>query len=150
MARHAGFATAATITERFVNSAIESYLGEYLAPLRFPMPPSITIAGTTVAFDGWLQLLAPTVELHPNPDDLVRTHFGFKGALSAGINTSPNQVVAVELDVTVDCGLVTTVADDGQVTVGLDTSTVAFQPLVMKGYDSQEIRDALESVYLAI
>ncbi|WP_426518312.1 hypothetical protein ACPPVQ_02545 [Diaminobutyricibacter sp. McL0618] len=150
MARHAGFATAATITERFVDSAIESYLGEYLAPLRFPMPPSITIAGTTVAFDGWLQLLAPTVELHPNPDDLVRTHFGFTGAMSAGVNTPPSQVVTVELDVTVDCRFVSTVADDGQVTVGLDTSTVAFQPLVMKGSPiPPEIKDALESAQLA-
>jgi hypothetical protein len=150
MARHAGYATAATITEGFVNSAIESYLGEYLAPLRFPMPPSITIAGVTVTFDGFLQLLAPTVELHPNADDLVRVHFGFRGALSAGINTSPHQIVAVELDVTADCRFVSSIADDGQVTLGLDTSTVAFQPLVEKGSPiPQEIKDALESSNLA-
>lgn len=150
MARHAGFATAATITEGFVNSAIQSYLGEYLAPLRFPMPPSITIAGVKVMFDGFLELLAPTVELHPNADDLVRTHFGFKGALSAGIDTPPKQLVAAELDATVDCGFVGTVADNGQVTIGLDTSRVTFRPLVETGSPiPQEIRDAIESQTLA-
>src|SRR5450759_3969695 len=75
LARHAGFGTVATITEAAVNEAIASYLGGYLGPIKFPFPGPFTIAGTTVTLGGFLQMLTPTVELHPTPADVVRVQF---------------------------------------------------------------------------
>jgi len=145
LARHAGFGTVATITGAAVNEAIASYLGGNLGPIKFPLPGPFTIGATTVTLGGFLQMLPPTVELHPNPADLVRVQFGFKGAVSAQIGSQPSQGFSVELDGKVDCGLLSTV-ENGQVTLGLDTSRLAFQPLKESGSPlPASVKTAVES-----
>jgi hypothetical protein len=70
MARHAGFAAAATIKEDAANSVIASYVSK-LGPLLFPLPQVVDLGPTRVILGGIFELLPPTLELHANPGDLI-------------------------------------------------------------------------------
>ncbi|MEO9295196.1 MAG: hypothetical protein ABI347_06320 [Nitrososphaera sp.] len=80
MARHAGFAAVATVTEQAANDAVASFVrnaGRFF----FPAPQTINIGNSTVTIGGILEMLVPRIELHANVNDLVTVHFGFKGTI---------------------------------------------------------------------
>jgi len=152
MARHAGFGAVATITEALVNDVVATYARNSFGPRFFPLPQTINVNFVAVTFGGVMEMLAPKIELHANPADLVRVHFSFQSTLRAQFSGQPMRTWAVQLDGTVDVGLITTIQND-QIILGINTRQVVFQPLavtVLKGSQiPSPIQSALQSQAMA-
>lgn len=129
MARHAGFAVVASIRQGEINSQLESFFTN-VGPFFFPLPQTINVGGVPVTFAGVMQVAAPVVELHPNPQDLITVHFAFFSTLNARVAGGQPRKWTVRLDTTVTGRLILAPLN-GQITLRLDTSTVVFQPLTV-------------------
>lgn len=134
MARHAGFAAVATITRGLIDNIAAAYVEHGTAPTFFPAPTSVAAGGTTVSFAGIFEMLGPTVELHPNPADLVTIHFKFRSSLRARVATSASlryRRYDVEVGGAVNLGLITQIVNN-QVVVGINTQAVTFGALTVR------------------
>src|SRR6266404_2047267 len=138
MARHAGFGTVATITEEVINHVAATYVRELLGPFFFPLPQTINVGVTAITFGGIVEMLAPRIELHANPLNLVRVHFSFRSTLRAQFSGQPMRTWAVQLDGTVDAGLITSIRNN-QVVLGINTTQVVFQPFAVQVLQGPQI-----------
>lgn len=154
MSRHAGFGAVATVTSGLINSVMAAYV-DGQGPRFFPAPDSVTLGTVTISFAGIFELLAPTIELHANPGDLVTLHFGFKCSLRARNDSTvlPKfRRYDVELRGSVTTAVITNVVNN-QVVLGINTSTVVFAPLSVTQTGGQPlpaaVKAALQSPELA-
>jgi len=132
MPRHAGFGAVATITGGLIDSVMRAY-AEGQGSKFFPAPDSVTIGGVTISFAGIFEMLAPTIELHANPGDLVTLHFGFKSSLRAKNDSTvlPRfRRYDVVLTGSVTAAIITNVVNN-QVVLGINTGSVVFSPLAV-------------------
>ena len=67
-------------------------------PFFFPLPTTIATGGSTVTLGGVADIAAPTVELHPNPNDNVIVHYAFFVTVRAEINGGGATTRRVRLD----------------------------------------------------
>ena len=130
MARHAGFAAAATITGKTINDVALSVVRDRVGPMFFPMPQTIGVGPLQVSFAGIVRMLAPTIELHANPGNLVRVHVGFESTFRAQVTGQPVQTWSARFTGAVDLGLITSIVTN-QVVLGVDTAQVTLQPLAV-------------------
>lgn len=129
-ARHAGFGAVVTATEKVVNDTIASYTFGRLGPYFIPLPPTVTVGPVDVSLSGVLQLLTPTVELHPNAADLVRVHLVLVSTLRAQLPGQPAIKWRVRFTTDVDVPPRAVVdSQTHQITIGIDTPQVVVQPL---------------------
>jgi hypothetical protein len=131
MARHAGFGAVATVTEATINNAIVSYARQ-LGPFFFPLPTPVSIGGPLpVKLVGLVEMLPPDVELHANPNDHITAHFTFRSVVRAAVSGQRMKKWTIQLNATVQAGVVTTTEDE-QIVVGIDMPSVTFAPLEVK------------------
>jgi len=152
MARHAGFAAAATLTQGLANDIASSYVTYGVGPLFFPLPQTVSVGSTTVTFAGLIQLLAPTLEFHANPGNAVTVHFSFLSTFRAQVNGQPMQSWVVRWDATVSVPLLTTIQGT-QIVLGINAAQVVLLPLTLTQQQGPaippEILSALQSTQLA-
>jgi len=154
MDRHAGFAIVASLSGGLIDQVAAAYATGLGGPIFFPAPDSITTPAGTVDFAGIFQMLAPHIELHPNPGDLVTVHFKFRSSLRARLAGLFNvwRRNDVEVSGSVQLRLITNIVGT-QVVLGIDTSTVTFAPLSAKRLSGPAIppavMNALQSPQLA-
>ncbi len=136
MARHAGFGAAATITEDAINSVIAAFVADLLpSTLYFQLPQTINAGLIPVSFAGLVRIRPPSVELHANPLNLVKTHFVFQTTFMGGVFGQSLKKRTVELRGTVDVALITRVQGQ-QIVLGINTQLVQIEPFqvtVLKG-----------------
>ncbi|HEV2777975.1 MAG TPA: hypothetical protein VGX25_01115 [Actinophytocola sp.] len=130
MPRHGNFSAAVSITEDTINGVIEKYVVEGLGPFFFPLPTTIQVGPTPVTFAGIIQLLPPTVELHPDPNDVIRLNLALRSTLRAAAPGQPMRTWTVRWQSAVDAAPVINIVAK-QFTVGVDLSTATVQPLVV-------------------
>jgi hypothetical protein len=130
MARHAGFAAVATVTQGMINATIAAYCRAEVGPFFFPLPTVIGIPPFAVTFSGLMEMRPPTVELQANPANLVRVHFTFLSTLRAQLGQQQLNA-AVQLGGAVDIAIGAT-PQDGRIVLAIDTQQVVFQPLTVQ------------------
>src|SRR5436190_23567205 len=111
MARHAGFAAVASITEGLINSVLASY-AESISPFLFPLPQTITVGPSAVSFAGVVEMDPPTVELHANPGNLITVHVTFRSQFLAEATGVPQQRWKVQLTDTVTTNVTTLISNN--------------------------------------
>src|SRR5829696_1365369 len=155
MAQHAGYGAVASISEGPNNNVLGAYV-QGLGPMFFPAPDSINFGGSVVSFAGIFEMLPPTVELKPNPGNLVTLHFAFRCRLRAKVD-NPG-VFTIFRDYNVELrgavSLAPFVSIQNQfVVLGINTSTVNFTPLTAITLSGPAlptvVRNALQSPVLA-
>lgn len=129
MARHGGFAVAASVREHTVNEALVSAVGA-AGPFYFPLPQTVDVAGVPVTLGGVAQVAAPAVELHPNPADAAIVHVAFFSSLRAQVGNGPTQSWKVRLDAAATVPFLLGVVD-GNILLRIDPSTVTILPLAV-------------------
>jgi hypothetical protein len=151
MARHAGFAAVASVTEGMVNSVLASY-AESISPLLFPLPQTITVGPVAVSFAGLVEMDPPTVELHANPNNLIIVHLTFQSQFLAQATGIPQRRWKVRLSATVSTA-VTTVISNNLVLAAVDLSHTTLQSLQVRQLAGPPLPDvvlgALQSPALA-
>jgi hypothetical protein len=153
MARHAGFGAVATITEDATNALIASSWANLVpSTLYLQLPQTVNLGFSSVSFAGLLRIRPPTVELHANPKNLVKTHFVFRSTFMGGIAGQPLKKWTVELRSTVDVALITRVQGQ-QIVLGIDTTQVQLEPFQVQVLQGPAlpagIVNALQSTTLA-
>src|SRR5215831_13247437 len=111
MARHAGFAAVASITEGMINTILSSY-AESISPLIFPLPQTITVAGSTVSFAGIVEMDPPVVELHANPVNLITVHLTLRTQFLAQATGVPEKHWTVQLSETLSTNPTTIISNN--------------------------------------
>ena len=149
MPRHAGFGAVATVGEATINDAVVSYARQ-LGPFFWPLPNSVPLGGPAVVnLAGVVEMLPPSIELHPDPNDRITAHFTFRSTLRAAPSGQRmKKKWTIQLNATVQAGVVTTI-EDGRIVLGIDTASVSFAPFQVKVIAGSPlpslIREALES-----
>ena len=155
MAEHAGYGAVATISEGPINSVLAAYI-QGQGPMFFPAPDSISLGASSVRFAGIFEMLPPTVELKPNPANLVTLHFVFRCRLRAQV-VIPGTITIfrsydVELRGAVSAAPIISVQNQS-ILLGINTSTVNFTPLTAVTLSGPAlppaVKQALESPALA-
>jgi hypothetical protein len=121
MARNAGFAMVANVTQGVLNEIIAAYWSDLPQPLTFSLPAT-QVAGETVSFQGELEILPVTLSLAARSDHLITTTLSCGGYLSAQVGTTAASAV-LSLSATFDVG-VTVASTSGYLVPSLDLSNV--------------------------
>ena len=111
MARHAGFAAVASINEETANKILATYFVQVQGPYFVPLPQTVPVGADTVTFAGIIQMDTPTIELHPDPNDLVTTHFSFRTIMKAQVNNNPMRQWTIQFNVTAKTRLIAQVVN---------------------------------------
>lgn len=154
-AQHAGFGAVATISGTLIEDVAWAYVQN--GPMFFPAPDSITIGQAVVRFAGIFEMMPPTIELQPNPGNLVTIHFAFRCKVRAeielqGPGSGTFSAYDVELRGAVTLAPIISIQNQ-QFLLGINTATVNFSPLTAVTLSGPAlptaVRDALQSPTLA-
>jgi|WetSurMetagenome_2_1015567.scaffolds.fasta_scaffold00036_50 hypothetical protein len=153
MARHAGFACAASISEGDINTIAETYFNNAVgAPFFFPLPQTIHVGSTEVTFDGILELRPPVFSLYPNTDNLIGIRFTLESRLGAVAAGYPPMHWGVRLTAGADIALIPIITNN-RIALQINMQAVVFHPFNVEVIDGPGLPDpvlqALQSQDLA-
>lgn len=129
MARDAGFAVVANLSQGVINEIIAAYWTNLVPLLPFTLPAT-QVGGETVTFQGEVQVLPVTIALTPRPDNLIATTVAVGGYYSAQVGSAEPVSAVIQLSATINVG-VTVVTASGYFVPTLDLSNAVLPSLAI-------------------
>lgn len=129
MARDAGFAVVANLSQGVINEIIAAYWTNLVPLLPFTLPAT-QVDGETVTFQGEVQVLPVTIALTPRPDNLIATTVAVGGYYSAQVGSAEPVSAVIQLSATINVG-VTVVTASGYFVPTLDLSNAVLPSLAI-------------------